>query len=83
VTVSLARQNGKVVLRVKDNGQGIPKILQPNVFTKFFRAPEAVSIEANGNGLGLYMAKQMANALNGQMSFKSTFGKGSTFYLKI
>ena len=63
----------------KDNGIGIPKEFQRNIFDMFFKANE----NANGTGLGLYIVKTSVEKLKGTISLESESGKGSTFYVKI
>ena len=67
---------------VKDNGIGIPKEVQEHIFEKFFRADNARAIVADGNGLGLYLAKQIMDSSGGTIGFESS-GQGTTFYATI
>lgn len=79
VSVALEKSD-RTRVSVHDSGVGIPKHLHSKIFTKFFRTPIAAQTDVSGNGLGLYMAKQMAQSLKGDIYFDSTEGKGSTFY---
>jgi PAS domain S-box-containing protein len=72
--------NHRTRVSVSDSGVGIPKHLHSKIFTKFFRTPIAAQTDVSGNGLGLYMAKQMTQALKGDIYFDSAEDKGSTFY---
>ncbi len=76
-------EKGKVIVYISDEGIGIPKNVQKKIFTKFFRADNAVLSEADGTGLGLYIAKAIVNAHGGDMWFKSKAGKGTTFYFSL
>ena len=82
VRVELAPKGKNVMISVKDNGIGIPKNLQPRVFEKFFRADNAVKLETQGTGLGLYIAKTIIEVSGGQIWFKSGSG-GSTFVFTL
>jgi PAS domain S-box-containing protein len=70
-------------VEVIDSGIGIKEDEQKRVFSKFFRAPEAVLLEPTGSGLGLYMAKNIIEGHGGKIGFFSRLGKGSTFYFVI
>ncbi|MBI5356742.1 PAS domain-containing protein, partial [Candidatus Collierbacteria bacterium] len=83
VTVSLIVSPQKYTIQVKDNGIGIPQDVQPHIFEKFFRADNARAIVADGNGLGLYLAKQIMESSGGTIGFSSSVGSGSTFYATI
>ena len=72
-------KDGLGVIKIIDNGTGIEKELQDRVFNMFFRATES----SQGSGLGLYIAKEMAEKISGQLSFESKIGEGTTFYLHI
>lgn len=66
---------------VKDSGIGIPKNEQDLIFTRFFRAKNAMYIP--GTGIGLNIIKGYINSFNGEIWFKSIENKGSVFKLKL
>ena len=63
----------------KDNGIGIAKEYQNDVFNMFFRGTE----NAEGSGLGLYIVKQTVDKMKGQISLESDYGKGTEIVLKV
>lgn len=71
------------VIRIVDNGLGIPENQQEYVFEKLFRADNAKYQNIEGTGLGLYCIKKIVEALNGEIWFESEEGQGSTFYVSI
>jgi len=77
------QDDGKIRVTVKDNGIGIPAHQQASVFNKFFRADNAVKVQTDGSGLGLFIAKSIIEKHGGTMWFESTEGVGSTFYFNI
>jgi PAS domain S-box-containing protein len=83
VTVTIDLQNGNFFFKVKDTGIGIPKQVQDRIFTKFFRASNAVKIETEGSGLGLFITKNIIESHGGKIWFESEEGKGTTFYFTI
>ena len=83
VIVSLAVSPKEYTISVKDNGIGIPKEVQGRIFEKFFRADNAHEIMVDGNGLGLYLVKQIIDAFGGSIRLDSEVGKGSIFYVTI
>ena len=72
-------KDGFVRINIKDNGIGIPKDQQARIFEKFFRSDNAVSIQAQGSGLGLYVAKEVVEKHGGRIEFQSEVGNGTTF----
>lgn len=64
---------------VKDNGVGVPKNRQKDLFQKFSRIENPLSSLTTGTGLGLYAVKQLVEKQKGQIWFQSEEGKGSTF----
>ncbi len=66
-----------VILKVSDNGAGIPHESQAMLFTMYKRLPEHGNIE--GSGLGLYITKQLVDMHHGVLELKSTPGVGSSF----
>lgn len=81
VTVRTARRDGWVSLRVTDTGKGIPEEDLPYVFERFYRAEGARAVR--GAGLGLSIARQIAEAHEGRLSVESEVGRGSTFTLRL
>ncbi len=80
IKVSVKKKNsGYLIFRVSDNGIGIPKKEQYKIFNKFFRASNAISFEANGTGIGLYIAKSILKIIGGDIWFESKENKGTTF----
>ena len=73
----LSPENAQVA--VKDNGIGIPKEDQHNIFSRFFRAQNAVKMETDGSGLGLYIAKSIIERHGGRIWFEGAEGQGVTF----
>ncbi|MGM9991782.1 MAG: ATP-binding protein [Candidatus Bruticola sp.] len=75
------RNNSQVELSVRDYGPGIPDSKLPYLFDRFYRGVS--SKEAKGRGLGLSIAKCIAEAHGGQILVHSTVGSGSTFILSL
>jgi len=83
VEVTLRGSGEEVEVCIKDNGIGIPKEEQRNIFERFFRAKNAVKAETDGSGLGLYIAKSIVEKHHGRMRFESEEGKGVIFCFSI
>jgi signal transduction histidine kinase len=65
---------------ISDTGEGIPKEEKEKIYEKFYRGETTSSINPNGSGLGLYIAKNIVEDNNGELRLeKSEVGKGSTF----
>jgi PAS domain S-box-containing protein len=77
--VSVIANCKRVVIRVKDNGEGIPAEAQPRIFDMFYRA----SGNATGSGLGLYIVKEAIQKLEGTIQVYSEYGKGTEFVVEI
>jgi two-component system, OmpR family, phosphate regulon sensor histidine kinase PhoR len=83
VTIKFSVTKQNIIFSVKDTGYGIPKELQPHIFTKFYRADNIRKIDTTGTGLGLYMVRHIADVLKGKIWFESNENKGSTFYFSL
>ncbi|MFA6353639.1 MAG: ATP-binding protein [Candidatus Paceibacterota bacterium] len=72
-------------VKIKDQGVGIPDTDQPKLFSKFFRAANAIKLETEGSGLGLFLVKNIIEKHNGTISLKSEEGKGTEvdFFIPI
>lgn len=79
VNISVRTQDDKIAVSVADNGIGIPKEQQGRIFEKFFRSDNAVKMQAQGTGLGLYVANQIIKNHGGVLNFSSEENKGSVF----
>lgn len=75
--------HGMLLVSIKDDGIGIPKEQQKNIFNRFFRASNAVKAETDGSGLGLYIVKNIIERHGGKIWFQSAEGDGVTFYFTL
>ena len=83
VSIALRQEDGELVLTVADEGIGIPRDEQDRIFSKFFRATNAVRWGAEGTGFGLYIAKAIVDAFGGRIGFRSEEGVGTTFWVRL
>ncbi len=83
ITLAATADDHSVNLSITDTGIGIPFGEQKKIFTRFFRASNAVKREPNGSGLGLYIAKQIVDRHRGSLWFETTVGKGTTFHVSL
>jgi two-component system sensor histidine kinase VicK len=83
VSIDFCKEKQGYLLKIHDNGLGIPKQDQPHVFERFYRAHNAATADSDGSGLGLYMVKLFTEAAGGKAWFDSTEGKGTTFYIQF
>jgi two-component system, sensor histidine kinase len=79
IKVSTRKAGEKVVIEIEDNGEGIRNEMQSRIFDMFFRGSES----AKGSGLGLYIAREAASRIEGNISFRSEYGKGSVFTVEL
>lgn len=83
ISVFLKNDREKITFSIKDSGIGIPEDQKKRLFTKFFRGANALRIETDGSGLGLFIAKNIIEAHDGKIGFESEEDKGSTFYFSL
>ena len=79
VLFSLNRVEGEIIMKIKDNGEGIPEYVKPKVFEMFYRG----STTGAGTGLGLYICKQITDKLNGDIGVESRENEGAIFIVSI
>jgi len=83
ITIGCSEDKDTHIFSVKDQGVGIPKDQQDRIFEKFFRASNVLLTEAEGTGLGLYIAKSIIEGHGGKIWFESEEKKGTTFYISL
>ena len=83
VKLGLKEENNELLVSISDNGIGIPKEEQKNVFNRFFRAKNAIKAETDGSGLGLFICKGIVEQHGGKIWFESEENKGTSFYFTI
>ncbi len=79
IHVGFGRKGNDLIITIADNGMGIPAADQEGIFSKLFRASNAVRNVPDGTGLGLYIVREAVTVLKGQVSFTTTENIGTTF----
>lgn len=70
-----------MIFNIKDNGIGIAKEEQESIFDRFYRVDKSRNKETGGVGLGLAIAKSIANLNDAEIKLESELEKGSNFIL--
>ncbi len=83
ITLSYKNNGGELEIEVRDTGMGIPLSEQKRVFSKIFRATNAIKEVPDGTGLGLYIVQKAAQELRGRVSFVSAENVGTTFTVVV
>ncbi|CAH0157852.1 sensor histidine kinase [Peribacillus simplex] len=83
ISVYIGQTSDEAYIRIEDRGDGIPKAELPKVFDRFYRVDKARSRKQGGSGLGLSMAKEIADAIDVRIEMDSLEGRGTivTLYL--
>jgi len=83
VLVTTEYYHEKIIFHVIDRGLGIPQKEQQLIFTKFGKTSTRPTNGESSNGLGLYIEKELAKNLGGEVTFESEEGKGSKFSVSL
>ncbi len=79
-----AAQDGKIAVRVRDEGVGIPTHEMKRIFKRFYRIPGAITQKVKGTGLGLFIVSAIAKRHGGRVYAESPgHGHGSTFTIEL
>jgi signal transduction histidine kinase len=83
ISVSLEKENHCAYIKVSDTGIGMSEEMKDKIFERFFRIDKARSKSTGGVGLGLSIAKTIADEHGGEITVESGQGKGSVFCVKL
>jgi signal transduction histidine kinase len=83
IEIKLKQSKGFLICSIKDNGVGIPKEQQDQVFNKFFRSDNIVKYQTEGTGLGLYIVKNIVEQSGGKIWFESKEDIGTIFSFSL
>ena len=81
IAIKVSQDHEITTLEIIDDGIGIPKIDQKNIFNRYFRAENVLLTE--GTGIGLNISKSHIENLGGSINFESEENKGTTFTISI
>ena len=77
ISIEEELRNNKILVKVTDNGMGIPEEMRSKIFTPNF------TTKTSGTGLGLAMCKGIVEQAKGEMWFETKAGEGSTFFVEL
>lgn len=83
IEIALESDRGAIEVRVSDHGLGVPSGCEEKIFDQFYRAHDSLGSGIQGSGLGLTLARQIARAHGGDVTFERREGGGSCFVLKL
>jgi signal transduction histidine kinase len=83
VQVSCEQAGDKLIVRVKDQGMGIPDDMLDSIFSRFVRVKSQEMAKFPGLGLGLYICAEIIKVHGGEILVDSILGKGSTFWFSL
>lgn len=83
IALTVAQNHQQVTIEITDNGLGIPESDKAKIFDRFYRVDKARTRQHGGFGLGLALAKQIADSLGGRIIVRDNNPKGSVFCLRL
>ena len=83
IHISISVIDDRVAVQVDDNGRGIPAKDIDHLFERFYRVDNSGNREVGGSGIGLAIAKEIADMHDGVISVTSTYGQGATFVFSL
>ena len=83
IEIALGSSDGRVIIEVRDHGDGVPKALREKIFERFYRADNSRNRETGGSGLGLSIVKTIVTRHGGDIKALETPGGGATFKITL
>ena len=83
ILVDLNKVDENIIIRIEDNGVGIPEEDQKRIFERFYRVEKGRSRDMGGTGLGLSIARQIVEAHGGKIDLTSVLGQGTTIEISL
>ena len=83
ISISVEKINGKTMVSIADQGEGIPEEYRKDIFEPFFRIDKSRSRSIGGNGLGLAVCKKILNRHRAEIRVISNQPKGSVFQIEF
>lgn len=83
IRIDLNNETNGYIIKINDNGIGIRKVDQKNIFQRGFRSPIAFVQDCNGSGLGLAISKEIVELHNGKITFDSKKGEYTEFKITL
>jgi signal transduction histidine kinase len=83
ITLEAVPARAAIAIHVTDDGEGIPEEKLEEIFDPFVQLPQGVSDRRGGVGLGLAISRDLARAMNGDLTVSSVFGRGARFTLEL
>lgn len=83
IDINLSRQNNFIMIAITNHGEGIDETTKNKIFEKFTQTKMTDNRHETGSGLGLYIVKMIIKYHDGSISYISTPGKGTTFYIQL
>lgn len=81
--MSLTRDAKNIIVRIEDNGPGIPESEKEHIFERFYRLDDSRARETGGTGLGLAIAKEAVTLHGGRIEVSSEGQVGSIFSIYL
>lgn len=83
IDISMLRKNESIIISITDYGTGIREETKNQIFEKFTQSKMTDNRHESGSGLGLYIARIITEYHGGKITYISTPGKGTTFYVQL
>jgi signal transduction histidine kinase len=83
ITVRTTKENSKAIVKISDEGRGIPDGFKDSIFERFKQVEITDAIDKGGSGLGLAICKTIVDLHGGEIAVENNTPKGSTFTFSL